>query len=411
MSYQALKLNGNGYASIAHASQAGLNMGLSDFMIEIRVKLNTPLANQSDFPRIIEKMVASATGYRAFFDSGGTISLRVGDGTAKYANADGSFMDDLAWHTLAFIVDRSSATGLKIYNNGTELSYTIQRGVNAITGSFDTSHDFEVGVDTSYMGTSLCDASFDNLLIWNFGFGGLPTQVDYEAYITWRAQGRNVFKDISEYNSGSWNGYTDADRTNEVTDPGIESWVGDTPDNYSQTNESAGVRDITEEPTEIHGGAAAAKLQATNNNGTFFGLAQVITLSVNKYYELLGWLHYPTRTAGDCRLRLYNPTDVYWVSVTLNSTNAAYAQISVVGKPTVDSNTIMARMYSETTTGIVYIDDVSVKRTGLVSRYKFNGDYTDETSNGNDLAAGGTGNIFLGYSLKRNKIISPYSIR
>ena len=42
MSYQALELDGNGYVSIADASQAGLDMGLSDFMIEIRVKLNTP---------------------------------------------------------------------------------------------------------------------------------------------------------------------------------------------------------------------------------------------------------------------------------------------------------------------------------------------------------------------------------
>ena len=256
MSYIALKLDGNGYASIADGSQSGLNMGLSDFMIEIRVKLNTPLANQSNFPRIIEKIVASLTGYRAFFDSGGEIWLRVGDGAVRSAGADGSFMDDLAWHTLAFIVDRSSATGLKIYNNGTELSYITQQNVSEITGSFDSSHDFEVGGDASFVGTSLCDASFDEVRIWNFGLNGLP--VDYAAYITWRAQGRNVFLPTSEYDSDSWASYV------------------------------------------------------TNN------------------------------------------LKAYW---------------------------------------------------------KFDGDYIDETANGNDLTAGGTGNTFPSYTLKKNKIISPAWVR
>ncbi|KKL63054.1 hypothetical protein LCGC14_2178950, partial [marine sediment metagenome] len=41
-----------------------------------------------------------------------------------------------------------------------------------------------------HLGALLFTGSIDEVRDWNFGFGGLPG--DYEAYITWRAQGRNV---------------------------------------------------------------------------------------------------------------------------------------------------------------------------------------------------------------------------
>ena len=47
--------------------------------------------------------------------------------------------------------------------------------------------------------------------------------------------------------------------TEKATDGGLEAWTGDTPDNWTEDGESPGVRDITKETTEIHGGSAAVK--------------------------------------------------------------------------------------------------------------------------------------------------------
>ena len=50
MSYQELELNGSGFASIADGSQAGLNMGLSDFMVEVVMEYKA-----SSYQRIVDK--------------------------------------------------------------------------------------------------------------------------------------------------------------------------------------------------------------------------------------------------------------------------------------------------------------------------------------------------------------------
>ena len=413
MSYIALRTDGNGYAAIADGSQAGLNMGLSGFMIEIRVKLNTPLANQSNFPRIIEKIVASLTGYRAFFDSGGEIWLRVGDGAVRSAGADGSFMDDLAWHTLAFIVDRSSATGLKIYNNGTELSYITQQNVSEITGSFDSSHDFEVGGDASFVGTSLCDASFDEVRIWNFGLNGLP--VDYAAYITWRAQGRNVFKDISEYNGGSWSGYADAYRIERITYGDLDDDNGDfenagvdgtdisTNTDWEKINISGEVDDgAGSGVTTYNGSAFCAKIHTATGDFSSIRLLGVnldAAFTVGDWYELS--YDYKTLDCTYAKLRVMRAAGTIFLT---NLTSVVWTTSKIVFQLTVDNDMRIDIFphYSSTETGneVVWIDNVSIKRIGLTARYRFNGDLLDETTNSNDLTAGGSGNTFPRYSLR-----------
>ncbi len=412
-SYRALELNGSGYASIADGSQSGLDMGLSDFMIGMRIKLLVPLASQPEaFPRVVDKWVSSYIGYSVYFRrSDGELSLIVDDGNLRAdMKTSASQMDDLQWHYLVVIVDRSSATGMKFYIDGNEVgSYTQQDNPTSL-GNIDSANSF--GVGASGDGTAMLNALLDELRAWNFGLNGLPA--DYETYITWRAAGRNVFKDISEYDSGSWNGYADADRTEKITDPGIESWTGDAPDDWTESGESAGVRDITDEQVEIHGGSHAVKLEVTNNDGsTDFEIRESgLSLTALKYYEFKAWYYYPTRTAGTITALIYNDVGGQVSGTTYGATNAEYEQyLDVFSLLSINNPRVILRMKDETTTGIVYFDDISVKRVGLVAHYKFNGDYSDETTNSNDLSAGGTGNVFPGYTLKKQKIVGSGIIK
>ncbi len=397
MSYIALRTDGNGYAPIADASQAGLNMGLSDFMIEGWIKADAD--GPDDNQRIFSK--AGSTYWMLRLDSSGRLNGIIYSSNASAVTGATDLRDE-RWHYICLVVDRSSATGMQLYLDGsTEGSASNPATVE----NLDNASPFYIGTfDTT---TQMFYGLIDEVRIWNFGFGGLPA--DYAAYTTWRAAGRNRFLDISEYNGGSWNGYADADREEKVTDGGLELWTGDTPDApWNETGESAGVRDITKEDTEIHGGSFAAKLEATNGGGTSFYINGNISLVANKYYEHILWYHYPTRTVGDVRGYVYNSTDGwFWTLPSTEVTTGSYTRKALVFKPTVVSSSVYFRMYSETTTGIVYFDDISVKRVGLVGHWKFGGDYTDETSNSNDLVSGGTGNTFPGYTLHKNKIIAP----
>lgn len=401
--YQALEVDGNGYASIVDASQAGLNMGLSDFMVEGWIKASTTgTGNQ----RIVSKD-STQLYFMRLNGSDGYLLAHISDGSNTSTATGISDLRDGKRHYIVLIVDRSSSTGMQLYLDGS----THGSAANPTSvGTLDNGDDFHVGVRTGVLDNPFY-GQIDELRIWNFGKDGLPA--DYATYITWRATARNIFLDISEYDSGAWNGYADADRTEMVTDGGLENWTGDTSDDWTEQFESAGIRDITDETVQVHGGSHASKHECTNNDGTSINILQLgKTLAANKYYEMSAWVYFPTRTAGDIQVMAWNATDGIWASATLASTNAAYEQLAVVGAPTVAAgNAPNLKFLNETTTGIVYFDDASLKRVGLVAHYKFNGDYTDETSNSNTLTAGGSGNAFPGYTLKKQKIISPAWIR
>lgn len=147
----------------------------------------------------------------------------------------------------------------------------------------------------------------------------------------------------------------------ELTNPGIENWTGDTPDDWPKTGESPGVRDIIKESIEIHGGSAAAKFEATDNDGSGFSIIQTVTLSANRYYAISGWIYFPTRTAGNSQMFLYNSTDTHLGRTIVTAINVAYVYYELIDKPTVPLSYFHCQFFGETTTGIVYFDDLSVK--------------------------------------------------
>jgi len=212
MSYIALRLDGNGYASIADASQAGLDMGLSDFMLEARVKLTVPTVNQPEtYSCLFDKYVITGL-YEVFLESAAEkiwFNIKDAGPSARGLECASSYIDDLKWHNLIFVADRDQITGLELYIDGAEVTYLNQLDPTSV-GSLDNNAVFAIGA-TGTVFDSKMNGQMDEVRVWNFGYGGLPA--DYATYIAWRAAGRNVFLDISNYSSGSWNLYADAVRT------------------------------------------------------------------------------------------------------------------------------------------------------------------------------------------------------
>lgn len=149
----------------------------------------------------------------------------------------------------------------------------------------------------------------------------------------------------------------------KVTDRGIEVWGDDDPTHWTRVGESAGERDTTKETSKFHWGAHAAKLEITGNDGTTLELTQVVNggLVVGTTYEFQCWIYFPTRTAGTIRVKVVN-TDGDWAVSDLAITNSKYIRYSKTFTPTQIANKIHLQFLNETTTGVVYFDDISIKQ-------------------------------------------------
>ncbi len=300
---KALSLDGNGYASIADGSQTGLDMGLSDFMLEMRVKLTVPSASQPDiFAYLFSKYTAGETFYEAWLSKDDeTIGFVIFDTVNNaYLWSSSSYLDDLEWHSLVFVADRNQVTGLELYVDSVEVAYDAQTDPTSV-GDLDNTGEFTVGAAAT-IHTEKLISKIDEVRVWNFGVDGLP--VDYATYIAWRYA--NPFAPTSEYGGGSWNCYADAVQT------------------------------------DLHDGA-----------GTVTGL-----VVGEKYGYVTATPHTLDYQGG-----------------------------------TLDDDGVFTATH---TTGTIADGDADdhVRRVGLVARYKFEGDYTDEGSNSNHLTEGGTGNSF-----------------
>lgn len=395
--YQALEVDGNGYASIADASQAGLDMGLSDFMLEARVRTS------SSVQQLIFCKYASNLGYYLMMKTTGYVYVRIrGASVDRNASASNLAINDGRWHDVTLVVDKSLATGLKLFVNGTEVSYEAQGNPTGV-GNIDSTSPFYIG---TYDGSlHFWDGLIDCVRVWNFGYGGLPA--DYATYIAWRATGRNVFLDISEYDSGSWNCYADADRTEKVTDGGLETWDNSTLTNWTRIQ--SGSSTLNKETSGVHGGSACARYDVVDGAAVY--IYQTISYTNTEKHEVKLWVKTDT---SDKQFYLRTGSGD---GGTLNSTNTktiattTWTQYSFVFTANTDNDDRLGIYRSGTGNFSLYFDDISVKRTGLVGHWKFEGDYTDETTNSNTLTAGGSGNVFPGYTLKRQKILGPAWVR
>ncbi|KKK49677.1 hypothetical protein LCGC14_3132640, partial [marine sediment metagenome] len=164
--------------------------------------------------------------------------------------------------------------------------------------------------------------------------------------------------------------------------------------------------------TTYNGSTFCAKIHTATGNFSSIRLLGVnldAAFTVGDWYELS--YDYKTLDCTYAKLRVMRVAGEIFLT---NLTSIVWTTSKIVFQLTVDHDMRIDIFphYSSTETGneVVWIDNISIKRIGKVAHYKFNGNYLDEGSNNNDLTAGGTGNVFLGYTLKKCKIISPYLI-
>jgi len=423
MSYQALRLDGNGYASIADASQKGLNMGFSDFMIEGWVKYSRDVGVYFEDQIITKQLHTNPyTGwYLSQNANNNATKFGICESQAIYANAISDIAyNDNQWHYTVGIADRSNATGLKLYIDGSEVSYQTQDNPT-IVGSIDNSVVAEISGRDG--GNLLWKGLIDEIRIWNFGKDGLP--VDYADYIAWRYT--HPSNDISEYSAGAWNGYADANRIERITYGALDDDNGDfegagadgtdisTNTDWLKYCCSAEVDDEAGSGvTTYNGSTYCCKIHSAIGdypNIVMSGVNLHAAFTVGDWYEIS--FDYKVLNCTGARLRVCNAENETDINSQLTSTS--WTTIRQVFQ-LIGNNEMRLYVYSHGSTNptgneVVWIDNISIKRIGLVAHYKFDGDYTDETSNSNDLTEGESGNTFPGYTLKKNKIIAPAWVR
>jgi len=381
MSYQGLMLDGNGWGRILDGVQQGLDMGLSDFMLEAWKKADPSGPNLDQ--RIISKQGVPAY-YLFRLNGNGRLNGRLWDGANLAITTGTTDLRDGRWDYVCFSIDKSIATGLQLRIDGTEVAYTSQNSPVAV-GNLDNNGNFYIGCHNGV--SQFFYGLFDEIRIWNFGYGGLPA--DYAAYILWRSQGRHRFLPLSEYAAGAWNGYNNADRTELLTNGSMEavnSWANR---GAPTTNARSGVQQ--------HGGAFSRLIVS---NAVNQGARQDVVTVVGEWYEVRGWVWV---TAGDAEIGKED-TDGSDQVLTSQATAAAWNEFCVVFQATA----AVSRIFFQSDTVAVstfYVDDMETRRIGKVTHYKFENNLLDETQNNNDLTTGGTGNLYPTYSLKREKII------
>ncbi len=398
----ALTLNGSGYASIADGSQAGLNMGYSDFMIEVWFKTSY---QGGSYQGLVEKIstFGEIGGYDLILrQSDGALRFEINDADTNLVQAfRGSGYHDGSWHYGVMVVDRGSDVG-QIYVDGAKVGGDVD--ISSITASLDNNSSFTIGqYQAAFYG------SFDEVRIWNFGKDGLPA--DYAAYITWRHT--HPHDALSGYDSDAWAGYADALRTERITYGALDDDNSDfegagadgtsisTNTDWGQYHCSAEIDDEAGSGVNTYNGSdfcckihtATGKYPANSLIGANFDAA----FTVGEYYELS--FDYKVLNCTDARLRIKNAagTPLDYINLTSTSWDTEHHVFQLLTDADMELNIYSHVGTDETGNEVVWIDNISIKRVGLVAHWKFNGDYTDETTNSNDLTAGGSGNSFDEY--------------
>ena len=392
---KALRLDGSGYCEITDASQVGLDVGSgSDLIVLTLVKI----VNQHNYDRLIGKL--STTGWElCFAPNTGKLTWQVNYGSGYESVSGLKDVADNRLHQLAVFVDRLAICAF--YVDGV---LDVSTDISAKDGDLDTAGALRVGARTTDI-THNCKGIIGRVPVLNVGYAGLDTLKTEHGFSTVADLCADIARKfyLDPYN---WEkSYPELDMneafdTEKVTDGGIESWTGNTPDNWIETNESAGVRDITDETTTKHSGSHAAKLEATDNDGvTDFDIRQTDTLTPGKLYEVSIWYNYSVRTAGDLEIGVWANGD--WLAVTRPATaSGIWTNYKATFVATTASNLVILRMRDETTTGIVYFDDVSIHPVGCVADWRWDpalGIWKDATVNGNDLTPQGSGRQLVNF--------------
>lgn len=389
-----LSLTGAGYASIADGSQKGLDMGYSDFMGGIWIKTSStaifPIIYKGGVGGYYDLHLNATTGY---------LECKINDGTNTATITGDVALNDAKWHLVRFSIDKSSATGGRLYADGVE-DTSARTDVSSVL-DIDNDGVFYIGYDGSNYGTG----KYDELEVWNFGLNGLPA--DIADYDTWRYA--NPHAALSSYDSGAWNGYADADRTELITLGDLDDDNGDfegagadgtdieTNTDWNKTSTSAETDNEAGSGVNTYNGSNfCCKIHTASDDHPRIALAGAdfdAAFTVGKWYEVS--YDYKVLDCTTAKVRVVNAGDELDEEKALTSTSWTTDRFIF---QVVDNTDMVLQVFShvgtdETGNEVVWIDNISIKRCGLVAHWKL-ADYSDETTNGNDLSAGGAGNTF-----------------
>jgi len=161
------------YVSVAN--DANLNFGTGDFSAAVWIK-----ADGTTNDRVVNKWDNSITTGWLFdinettggANQPGYVRFRMKDGTNNFDySADGS-VDDSNWHHIAFVLDRDSSTGFKLYVDGKQIGSS--QNPTAVTGSVSNNTSFGIGVIPALTG-SYFNGQIDDVRIYNYAL--TPAQV------------------------------------------------------------------------------------------------------------------------------------------------------------------------------------------------------------------------------------------
>jgi len=152
-----------------------LDQGVSDFTIGARFKWG---GVGSATNSLIRKGTSSSgtpanAGYALMFDSAGTPTVSVNDGTAFNATGGAGTVIADAWHSLIGVIDRTNTRAL-LYLDGEEAASTSLTGI----GNIDTNLNFQLGALTQEPAVSTFSDFFDGILDETFMLSG--TALDFE---------------------------------------------------------------------------------------------------------------------------------------------------------------------------------------------------------------------------------------
>jgi len=390
--HKSLQMDGNGWAEISDADQVGLDIGTADFFQTILFKCDYA----SYFLHFGTKRDhVPALGYQWFMEPSsddGRILLRLYDGDTERTVVSTQRYDDGRWHTALGFCDRDGNSVQ--YVDGSQDGWADCSAFDGV----DLSNSDDFGI-AEWMGQKAA-MTVARKMFFNLGYQGLSTWASYhgltiaEAESTFAARiYRRPYASLSELGFSELE-MAESFGTEKVTDGGFESWTGDTPDNWVEHNESAGVRDIVDETTTVHSGGHAIKLQATGNDGTTFWVRQVYTLEVGKMYEVVVYRHYASRTEGITRVIIKDSNYKKIAIDEKTSVTSDYEEVRLTF--IVPNNPIrLDLMLVGETNGTVYFDDASMHPVGCVADWTFDNTYNDATVNANHLTEQGTGNQFV----------------
>lgn len=346
----------NDYISLGTDTDLDLGTGDGSYFFQLK---NT--GNDGADNRLFEVYDVGSTDQQLFkIDSSGYLYGQIREsGTVKYVSANKTDIGaDGLQHTIAFTIDRDSATGLKLYLGGQEESYTTQEDPTGISGGIVSTGPKYIGVEWSGSGSEFA-GEISRSLFFNLALtaaevkalsSGAPVPFKYVGASQTEMITDPDNQDFGDETINEWTVYTDGNGTCAYDDGPASEYtakvtVGATPGTYTggrlQSSEI-----FTFEAGKTYKIKAGVYIPSANNNWTLIRAS---------FAEFVGSTY---RSFSDASL----VTEDSWQTIEVERFFAS----DVVGQIVVYGN-------STTTGDIFYFDNISVTQIGCVLQLEQDG--------------------------------------